>query len=360
VLRGVAALAVVFWHWQHFFFHGTQRGTLAVEELPLYGVFAPLYTHGWLGVDLFFCLSGFVFYWLYSGAVAARAISGRDFFVLRFSRLYPLHAATLLIVAAGQGLAQLFTGSPFVYRHNDAYHFVLNVFFAPAWGLEEGPSFNAPAWSVSVEVVLYALFFGLCRALPVRAPLLLGAAGIGLVVVGPLYLPLGRGICAFFIGGFACLAYQRIVEAGRVRAVLRWLPWLGAAAWLLIPLATSSLPARAQHLYVAALVFPLTILTLALLETQRGTLLRSAAFLGDMSYSSYLLHFPLQLLAVGAAAALGANRSVFYSAWTLAAFIAVLLAVSFASHRFLEMPAQRALRRRALTRAQDRFVHARS
>jgi len=350
VLRGVAALAVVFWHWQHFFFRGTQRGAVEMQELPLFAVFSPLYRHGWLGVDLFFCLSGFVFYWLYSGVVAGNAISGRDFFVLRFSRLYPLHFATLLAVAASQALSLRITGSYFVYAHNDAYHFVLNVLFAPAWGFEEGTSFNAPVWSVSVEVALYALFFALCRLLPVRAPVLLAAAAAGLLVVEPLYLPLGRGICAFFIGGTACLAYQRIVAAGRVQAVSRWLPWLAAALWLLAPLALSWLPTRVQHLYLAVLVFPLTIVTLAVLETQHGELLRRAAFLGDVSYSSYLLHFPLQMLAVAAVAALGVDRGVFYSPWALAAFIAVLLAVSFASHRFLELPAQRALRRRGLTR----------
>jgi len=343
VLRGVASLAVVFWHWQHFFFDGTRRGALVEADLPLHDVLFPLYARGWLGVDLFFCLSGFVFYWLYSGAVAGNAISGRDFFVLRFSRLYPLHFATLLAVAVGQVLTLGITGRHFVYAHNDTYHFVLNVLFAPAWGFEQGPSFNAPAWSVSVEVALYALFFALCRLLPVRAPVLLAAAAAGLLVVEPLYLPLGRGIAAFFIGGVAYLAYRRIVASGRVQSVSRWLPWLGAGLWLLAPFAL-------WHSYFALLLFPVTILALALLETRRGELMRRAAFLGDVSYSSYLLHFPLQMLAAGAAAALGVDRGVFYSPWTLAAFIAVLLAVSFASHRFLELPAQRALRRRGLTR----------
>jgi len=359
VLRGVASLAVVFWHWQHFFFDGTRRGRVVEADLPLYDVLFPLYAKGWLGVDLFFCLSGFVFYWLYSAAVAGHAVSGRDFFVLRFSRLYPLHFATLLAVAAGQALMLRATGSHFVYAHNDAYHFVLNVLFAPAWGLEQGASFNAPVWSVSVEVALYALFFALCRLLPVRAPVLLAAAAAGLLVIEPLYLPLGRGICAFFIGGATYLACQRIVASGRVASVLRWLPWLGAALWLLTPLTVPWLPLRAQHLYFTLLLFPLTILVLALLETQRGELLRRAAFLGDVSYASYLLHFPLQLLAAGAVTALGIDRGVFYSPWALAAFIAVLLAVSFASHRWLELPAQRALRRRGLTRPPGELAHAR-
>jgi peptidoglycan/LPS O-acetylase OafA/YrhL len=351
-LRGIAAIAVVFSHWPHFFYNGTERVAVEMPALPLYAVFASLYHNGWLGVDLFFCLSGFVFYWLYSGPVSSRAISARDFFVLRFSRLYPLHLATLLAVALGQALMLRATGSHFIYGHNDAYHFVLNVLFAPAWGFEEGYSFNAPVWSVSVEVLLYAAFFALCRLLPVRAAVLVAAAAVGLVLVAPSNLLIGRGITAFFIGGGTFLVYRRLVAAERVDAVLRWLPWVAAALWLLLPLGLAWLAAPIQHRYFAALVlFPVTILSLALFETQGARFVRRLAFLGDISYGSYLLHFPLQLAAVGLAGALASGREVFYSPWTLAAFIAVLVAASFASHRLFEMPAQRALRKRGLTYA---------
>jgi len=360
VLRGVASLAVVFWHWQHFFYDGTQSLAMVRADLPLYALLSPLYNQGWLGVDFFFCLSGFIFYWLYSRAVAERAISARDFFWLRFSRLYPLHFATLVAVAVGQLISVRMTGGPIAYGNNDAYHFVLNLLFAPAWGLERGPSFNGPAWSVSVEVALYALFFALCRTLPVRAPVLLATAAAGLLVLEPFYLPFGRGISAFFVGGATYLAYRRIVAARRVDSAAHGLPWLAGGLWLLIPLVLSFLGSgsylaiRVQLAYVALLVFPATILAFALVETRRGRLLRGAAFLGDAAYSTYLLHFPLQMLVLGAVGALGLERGLFYSPWALAGFIAALLAVSFASHRLLEMPAQRALRRRVLAGAPSR------
>ena len=352
VLRGVAALSVVFWHWQHFFFEGTHKPPVTLEALPFYDVFFALYSKGWLGVDLFFCLSGFIFYWLYSAAVASAAVSGRDFFVLRFSRLYPLHLATLLAVAIGQALFRLTTDSYFVYPHNDAYHFMLNLLFAPAWGLEESTSFNAPVWSVSVEVALYAVFFALCRLLPVHPKVLLAAAAAGLVLM-EVYLPLGRGMSAFFIGGCVYLAYQRIVAGPRIDAFARWLPWLAAALWVLaVALAPgagqSYLGARLMHLYAAALLFPLTVLALALVETRRGHLMRRASILGDISYSSYLLHFPLQFAVIAVVVWIGQDRTMFYSAWTFVAFIVLLLALSLASYRFLELPAQRALRRHAL------------
>jgi peptidoglycan/LPS O-acetylase OafA/YrhL len=43
-LRGVAALVVIFWHWQHFFYRGTQPGRLAFSDLPLFDVFFLFYT----------------------------------------------------------------------------------------------------------------------------------------------------------------------------------------------------------------------------------------------------------------------------------------------------------------------------
>ena len=133
-LRGIAALSVVFWHWPHFFI-GTNHGTYDPTRLPLHEWTSLLYTKGYLAVDLFFSLSGFIFYWLYSRRVAEREISAGKFGLLRFSRLYPLHFATLLFVAIGQALLMQARGNYFVYPGNDIYHFVLNLFLASSWAL---------------------------------------------------------------------------------------------------------------------------------------------------------------------------------------------------------------------------------
>jgi peptidoglycan/LPS O-acetylase OafA/YrhL len=154
VLRGVAALGVVVYHWPHFFFVGTKDGHVDINLLPLSFILKPLYLEGWRAVDLFFCLSGFIFYWLYSKKIVSGATSLKEFFVLRFSRLYPLHFVTLLVAAAGQFLMLRYFGSFFVYPNNDLYHFLLQLVFASNWGFERGNSFNGPVWSVSVEVFL--------------------------------------------------------------------------------------------------------------------------------------------------------------------------------------------------------------
>ena len=210
VLRGVAALSVVFFHWEHFFYAGTTWNKFSVKNLPLADWIAVLYTKGWLAVDLFFCLSGFIFYWLYSRSVSEGIIGPAKFAVLRFSRLYPLHLVTLLFVALCQKFLIDTNGSYFVFAFNDSKHFLLNLFFASSWGLEGGYSFNGPSWSVSVEILLYALFFVLCRLFPIHTVVLASASIVGFVVISKFYNPVGRGIGSFFLGG--CERWPRLFE----------------------------------------------------------------------------------------------------------------------------------------------------
>jgi peptidoglycan/LPS O-acetylase OafA/YrhL len=370
VLRGFAALSVVFWHWGHFFFVGTKPGKYAVAALPLYDWVHALYTDGWLAVDLFFTLSGFVFYWLYSKRIEKNAITPSRFAMLRFSRLYPLHFVTLLLVAVCQALALHATGAFFVYPNNDTKHFLLNLFFASSWGLESGYSFNGPNWSVSVEILLYAIFFACCRVLPRRLITATALSAIGYAVLQDVYEPIGRGVGSFFLGGCVFFAYQKIslrqnrdlVTAGIVMlTILVWvLPatpiYNSVKASLLswhpvIPLIWRfgvSVNLLMHHLFADRwadlIMFPLAILSLALVETRRGTLGKRIAIIGDISYSSYLLHFPLQLMFFLAATWAGLDRSIFYRPWLMGLFFLVLITICIMSHRYFEMPAQRYFR----------------
>ena len=92
------------WRWQHFFFKGPLPGAFEHQELPFYNVLFLFYERGWMAVDFFFVLSGFIFFRLYSRAISAGDVGAWEFFVLRFSRLYPLHLLTLLLVAGLQWL----------------------------------------------------------------------------------------------------------------------------------------------------------------------------------------------------------------------------------------------------------------
>jgi peptidoglycan/LPS O-acetylase OafA/YrhL len=117
VLRFVSAVAVLFWHYQNFW--NTPHGLVGFErdQQPLYRYFSAFYEFGRYGVQVFWSISGYIFFWKYRDAIAKRLTSGRKFFFLRFSRLYPLHFATLLLVAALQGLYFNQTGDIFGKGH---------------------------------------------------------------------------------------------------------------------------------------------------------------------------------------------------------------------------------------------------
>jgi peptidoglycan/LPS O-acetylase OafA/YrhL len=354
-LRGVAALAVVCFHWPNMFYDGTaQRAGFSAGDLPLYRVLRIFYDSGHLAVDLFFGLSGFIFFWLYAERVARRDVSPGRFFMLRFSRLYPLHALTLLLVLAGQVLYLRERGDYFVWGHNDARHFAMHVAMASSVGLEQGLSFNAPVWSVSVEAVLYGLFFLVCAARLQRPWLLALLSLAGFFLLWRIYPPLGRGVGSFFLGGCLYFAYLRVVGS-RWRKTATWTvaavaaaSW-GAALWFThspLPEDAPSILQRVAWRFPVFVLFPATILSLALLETARGSLGRRVSFLGDISYSSYMLHFPLQLGLTLLFMQLGWGTGAFGTVAGLAAFFVLLIACSLASYRYLEMPAQAYLRNR--------------
>ena len=200
VLRGFAALSVVFSHWPHFYFSPARKiGVWSDADLPLYFIFWPLYRYGQFAVELFFLLSGVIFFYLYADAVHARKMSVGRFTILRFSRLYPLHVVTLLVVVALQFLYYQHYGVYFVYLTNELKQFVTHLFLASNWSIYSRYSFNGPIWSVSIEVLLYAIFFLMCRT-GFRAPIflmLMSLFGSLLTLKASL---LGPGVFCFFLG----------------------------------------------------------------------------------------------------------------------------------------------------------------
>jgi peptidoglycan/LPS O-acetylase OafA/YrhL len=355
VLRGVAALSVVLSHWGFFFLPVNKQGVASsLDVQPWFEVLYFFYIKGHAAVQLFFCLSGFIFFWLYSKCIADKAISLRSFAVLRLSRLYPLHFVTLLFVAVGQNIYTERAGGPFAFPFNDAYHFLLNILFASSWGMEKGLSFNGPIWSVSIEILLYAIFFVFCSFFKRNIAALVFAVILGYFArkVNPL---IGNGVMFFFVGGLVLIIVEKITLVGDPWKVSTWLPWVTSIVWLLAVSTTySNLVATFIDIawqnhkilnHVTLVLFPMTIMSLVLLETKRGTLGKRLSLIGDISYSSYLLHFPLIFTTVLVTAGLGIEQELFNSPWFMILFFLVLVLLSLASHRFFEVPMQRYLRR---------------
>jgi peptidoglycan/LPS O-acetylase OafA/YrhL len=381
-LRGAAAVVVAIYHYG-LFFCGTMNATSGDPTPPLYFLLRPFYLCGFRAVDLFFCLSGFIFFWLYSEKIATRRISIKKFGVLRFSRLYPLHFVSLLAAAGAHWLLTNRSGvssidgdfNIFHFRvHNDIFHFVLQLFFASNWMQQIGVSFNVPIWSVSIEVLLYAFFFLICSLRINRWWCLVVIILMG-YVLGCLGQPdLSRGIFSFFLGGLSYHVFYYLLRRELIPFYGRNIVLLTALMWILISILsnldvyyraclTSTLgstlsihdPAAIGYVLLRLInsfcrftLFPLTILSLAICEVSWGSLGKRLSFLGDISYSIYLLHFPFILLIATAVLTFSISTAIFSSPWMLLGFLGVLLPVSWCSYHFFERPAQDWLRTRLL------------
>ncbi len=110
---------MLLWHYVHFAYVADKPVDLVRDRLPLYDLLQPFYEAGEYGVWVFWCISGFIFFWKYRDAIADRSMHGWTFLVYRLSRLYPLHFVTLLIVALLQPIYFRQHGYFFVYQAND-------------------------------------------------------------------------------------------------------------------------------------------------------------------------------------------------------------------------------------------------
>lgn len=340
-LRGFASFSVLIWHYQHFYFNNTERPPDFDRTVqPGYTILKPLYDYGDLAVYLFFILSGFIFFSLYSNGIAQRSVSLKAFVLNRFSRLYPLHILTLLLTFGLQMAHFQFFDSYFVYKYNDLKHFLLQLGFMSYWGFQDGHSFNGPIWSVSVEILLYGMFFVFCRFIPLKLKFLILACLLGLIIGG---IHVGAGILCFFVGGLLHWLFEHHHRSSGSDFSNKWLP--GFAVCLASIVFYLSTFARSSHfkIHIACVnILPAVVYFLAWLQVRFPDRGKSVAASGDMTYASYLLHFPLQIIFH--------ILFVLYGFFdpakiiTLIAFVCVTYALSYLVYRTFELPAKNFMR----------------
>ncbi|WP_017664983.1 acyltransferase family protein [Porphyrobacter sp. AAP82] len=347
VLRGFAAVTVLLNHYRQMQY---PPGTFDINAaamagvLPLYDWLWPFYVYGNWAVQVFWMISGFVFAKVYAG----KATPGGEFLIRRIARLYPLHLLTLLLVAVLQAVAIGGLGTSLIVGNNDAWHFVLNLLLASSWGLEQGKSFNAPIWSVSVEMLIYLLFWLVSKPLLSR-----GLAGPLLLVVAAgmmLRLEVGSHFiwqCAqyFFIG--SALFHVAAHHARPVRD-------LGAIVALMAAVCVL-MPVVAGDFRIGNFFLPFAILLVggaALIDLgPRSAALRRVRFIGDSTYGIYLWYVPLQIAVLLLFATLGVPAAVWQHPAMLFAYPAVCCTAGWLSFTWIEQPANRAVLRWARPRA---------
>jgi peptidoglycan/LPS O-acetylase OafA/YrhL len=347
-LRFFAAAWVVLFHFKEFF-PGTSLDA------------SPLANYGFLGVDFFFVLSGFVLAHVYLPKLRAGRFDYWNFLVRRVGRVYPLHvltlAATIALSIIGARLGVDYTvwnlGEWMTLPKGE----ILRGLFAHltmihAWGSTKALLFNLPSWSISAEWFAYLLFpvFALTARPLLRRPavlltvsvLLLTGLSVGMLALAKIDLLRAtwnfgalRIVPSFAIG----IALWRFGESYSLKRLA--LPGFFAAVAGLVGAMLAGAPYLVIVLLLAAIVF-----LAADAERGGGLMPMQHAFpvlLGEISYSVYLWHFPLGVLAFDA---LLAGRGAVSGAVGLALIGAVLAGVTFVSwlsYRLVEVPARKAI-----------------
>ena len=257
-LRGIAAFGVAFLHL------GLVR---SVGPDPFVGLPIPEWVEkdAWMLVDLFFALSGYIFAHCYlQDGKMKKGVTSLSFSVSRFARLWPVSIATLLMsiwllrADPTTNLSNILLSASFL-------HILVDPF-----------ALNVSAWSISVEVLCYAIF--MCAALAGRrylaiVTLLCICLGAWLILQDS-HVNIGRGLIGFFAGQML----RRNEDKLRIWMVapMAFIPFVGSGeSWHLLANAMLGWPA----IIVLSKRLPL-------LET------KIFIWLGSRSYSIYMIHIP--------------------------------------------------------------------
>ncbi|WP_295938601.1 acyltransferase [uncultured Alistipes sp.] len=298
-LRGVAAITVVCFHIFEAFAtsHLDQR-----------------INHGYLAVDFFFILSGFVVGYAYDDRW--RKMKTRDFIKRRIIRLHPM-----VVIGAVIGAIMFYTQGCPVWDVSKVGVIALlaatflNALLIPSTpgteirGVGEMFPLNGPSWSLFFEYIgniLYALFI---RKFSTKTlSVLVAVAGCGLAwfaIFGPLGdICVGYSLTGMeFTGGSLRLLFS--FSAGLlISRVFRPVAKIKGAFWIcgLCVVALLSVPriGGAEHLWMNglyetvcfALFFPLILCLGASGETTDKYTTQICKFLGDISYPLYMVHYP--------------------------------------------------------------------
>lgn len=282
-------------------------------------------------VDFFLVLSGFILTYSY---FAAPKISFLDFAMRRFFRMYPLHAFSLTVVA----ILYVLAGHEVV-----AKDFYLHLFFVQNLGF--GPdklTLNLPAWTISIEFWINVIVYAAVLILkPNRITIYVCAS----VCIALFYVMLIRGpghlnthtqnywgivnsglvrcFGAFLIGMITYYIYERFVN---------WRPstFLMVVAFMVFSSIILTLPGGSLVGFTTPFLFGTVVVIFALGQGWLPNFLSKLSFLGDISFSIYLFHYPIILVFE--------IYGIHETAVGVAVFPFLIIGVAALVHRYFEKP----------------------
>lgn len=356
-LRGVAAVMVVAFHLLETFTGGDHLKQII--------------NHGYLAVDFFFVLSGFVIGYAYDDRWGKMTL--KSFFKRRLIRLHPMIIMGMIIGAIGF----YFSASPTLWPGISAVPvwkmllvMIIGFTLIPVplsldiRGWQEMHPLDGPAWSLFFEYVaniLYALFVRkFSNKLLAVLVFIAGCALIHLAVkspngdiiggwsVEPAQLRIGftRLLYPFFAG----LLLSRVCKPGRIKHAFFWSSLLVILS-LSIPRIGGS-----EHLWMNGLydsltiifIFPLIVYLGASGEVKGKIGSAVCKFFGDISYPIYIIHYPLIYIFTAWAVD---NKVPMQNAWPTALLVFILsIGIAYACLKFYDVPVRNWLGKRFMTK----------
>ena len=279
-VRGLAALLVVFFH--------------IPKWNPLLEI--GIINNGYLMVELFFVLSGFVIYKAY----AKKIISKKDlirFQFLRFGRLYPVHLLFLIayiFIEIAKYLAQEKFGitsvnsQPFV--ENNLIALFQQIFLIHAIGpTGHELTFNGPSWSISVEFFTYLLFGASILFVPKSKDILFFLLALISLITLATQSTFGFGVLVRCFAGFfiGCLT---ATITDKISIILP--SYISSLIFLTIVV---FLQIKIPQKYDLMIYFLSSALIASLVLSKKGMLknflnLKFLTWLGSISYAVYMSH----------------------------------------------------------------------
>jgi peptidoglycan/LPS O-acetylase OafA/YrhL len=338
-LRGIAAVGVMIFHFNYFFLPQAALTSM----LPF---MRPILDHAYLGVDLFFLMSGFVMAHVYGQKLSSNwRAHWRDFATVRFARIYPLFVLTTLVMVVTHALTHM----PLSWISFSIRSLALQPLLLQEWG---GLSWNYSSWSVSTEAAAYAFFVFSAGALVTgKYPRFIAAICVAILAAlsikhgGRLHFFTGvpallRTIAEFSLGA---LLYRARLAAKTSSGI--WPALLAVACVVLAALTRWDIATVGVLAYLVYYGVNTTTLLARLLSSA------PAIAMGAWSYSIFLWHAPAHYAVMAVFSAYGHPTETLDVTNARLLMLATMLAVvclSALTFNCFEVPARRLIRRALL------------
>ncbi|AXQ69974.1 O-acetyltransferase [Caulobacter phage CcrSC] len=317
-LRGVAAVLVMLYH-----VGNTFSAEAGIDHLAIFA------KHGWVAVDFFFMLSGFIIAHAYDAKLAA-GLGVTSFMRARIKRLYPLYLVGALLGAIATVSLTMAKGQP-VGPAEVVLVLTTTLLFCPILHAAPAFIFNVPAWSLFFEIVANLAYAAGFKWSSKRALLLASLLGlVGLCASHLAYGTLDVGWAGNnFMGGLARITFAfplgALLYRLHVEGRFSWVPRVSPATLIALLVVLTCLPAPRDTLIdlpIIAVIFPLFLIVAAQARFAKPAKLLLQG--GDLSYALYATHTPVLVLVSAVQFATHASPLMLLAAAPLAILLAMV------------------------------------